>query len=109
MSFNPEETEDDYHRRVCFADTISGAYLAIQFDAKKHEKLYIHVPENLDEIIRKMKIIKPTKEQCWDADFTGEYWVTMPVKMKCIGYINIYYDYYNWNYKVYWKYIERYR
>lgn len=106
-----EYKEDDKVRRVCFANSKSGAYFAINFRGG-YEKLYVHVPENIEDIVRRRKLCKPSKEQVYDVDYCGEYWVKCKVKLKCIGYIKIGYNlqyYYRYNKpKVHFKYIERY-
>lgn len=106
-----ENKEDDKVRRVCFSNSISGAFFAINFRGG-YEKLYVHVPENLEDIVRRRKLCKPSKEQVYDVDYCGEYWVKCKVRLKCIGYIRIgyyfpnYYAYYKP--KVHFKYLERY-
>lgn len=103
--------EDDKVRRVCFASSISGAYFAINFRGG-YKNLYVHVSENIEDIVRRRKLCKPSTEQVYDVDYCGEYWVKCKVKLKCIGYIKIgyhisnYYAYYKP--KVHFKYIEKY-
>ena len=104
--------EDVRTKRVCFSKTISGAFLAIDFKGK-YKTLYLHVPENIDDIPER-KIIVPTKEQVPDAEFTREIWIKHPVKMKCIAKIQIGYNernnktFWQWRPSVKFKYIERY-
>lgn len=102
-------TEDVKTKRVCFSKTITGAYYAINFEGG-YNTLYVHVPENLNEIIARNKIYKPTEKEVQDADYTDEIWVKCPVKMKCIGKIQIGYtlNYYEKRPKVHFKYLERY-
>lgn len=105
-----ENKEDDKVRRVCFSNSISGAFFAINFRGG-YEKLYVHVPENIEDIVRRRKLCKPSKEQVYDVDYCGEYWVKCKVKLKCIGYIWIgYQDHYAyWRPKVHFRYIEKYK
>ena len=86
--FGDEDNEDDTIRRVCFSSSITGAFYAISFNGDR-EKLYVHVPENIDDIARRGKLCKPTEYQVFDVDYTDEYWIKCKVKMKCIGYITI--------------------
>lgn len=106
-----ENKEDDKVRRVCFSNSISGAYFAINFDGG-YNKLYVHVPENLEDIVRRRKLCIPTDEQVYDAHYCGEYWVKCKVKLKCIGYIKIGYNLHKFcrynKPKVHFKYLERY-
>lgn len=106
-----ENKEDDKVRRVCFASSISGAYFAINFNGG-YEKLYVHVPENIEDIVRRRKLCKPSTEQVYDVDYCGEYWVKCKVKLKCIGYIKIGYNcsssFAYYKPKVHFNYIEKY-
>lgn len=87
-SKNSEDNEDDHTRRICFSSSITGAFYAINFTGER-QKLYIHVPENIEDIVRRGKLYKPTDEQVFDAYYTDEYWVKCKVRMKCIGYVSI--------------------
>ena len=78
------EYEDQKTRRVCFASSMSGSYRAIN-EFGYTEKLYVHVPTNLDEIIENGKLVKPSENEVYDVYDTGEYWVRQKVKLKCIG------------------------
>lgn len=85
------EHENWWTKRICVSDSIDGAVSAIMTDDPtpfgKH--LFVHVPENLDELIVKKKIKKPTLAQVPDAEATGEFWLKAPAKMKCVGEIEI--------------------
>jgi hypothetical protein len=74
------------------------------------QKLYVHVPENLEEIVRRRKLCKPTEEQVFDVNYCDEYWIKCKVKMKCIGYISASYhtNFLENRPKVHFKYIEKY-
>lgn len=105
------EMEERETKRVCFSKTISGAFLAINFDGT-YEELYLHVPENIGDISEN-DIIIPTEEQVWDGEYTKEVWVTAPVKMKCIGKVLIGYDlskttWRDWRPSVKFRWIEKY-
>lgn len=69
-------------------DKVRRAYFAINFRGG-YKKLYVHIPENIEDIVRRRKLCKPSKEQVYDVDYCGEYWVKCKVKLKCIGYIKI--------------------
>lgn len=107
-----KEHEDSETKRICFSTTISGAFLAIEFHGR-YQELYLHVPENIDDIPEN-KIVIPTAEQVEDAEFTREVWVKCPVKMKCIGKLQIGYNennnkhFWQWRPSVKFKYLERY-
>lgn len=85
-----ENKEDDKVKRICFSTSITGAFYAINFDGH-WQKLYIHVPENIEDIVRRRKLCKPTEDQVFDVNYCDEYWVKCKVKLKCIGYISISY------------------
>ena len=106
--------EEDYTiSRVCFSSTISGAYRAITFDNQYGEECYVHVPENIERILKRGGVYKPSTELVWDRDFTNEYWVKRPVKMKCIGKAKFWYRNETsllgpWRPPVHFKWIEKY-
>lgn len=107
-ALNPEDNEDENTRRVCFSGSITGAFYAISFDGK-WQKLYVHVPENIEDIVRRGKLYKPSEEQVFDVNYTDEYWIKCKVKMKCIGYISINYTPVWWTNRpsVKFKYLKR--
>lgn len=96
--------EDERVKRVCFSTSISGAYRAIKDCCYWHNKFYVHVPYDIEEIARRGKLYKPTVEQVYDVKETGEYWVRCKVKMRCIGSIRIWFDR---NDNIRFKWIER--
>ena len=107
------DKEDDTIKRVCFSSTISGAYRAITFGDACGEECYIHIPVNIDSILKRGGVYKPSEELVFDSYFTGEYWVKRPVKLKCIGKAKFYYKEWSgfsgpWRPKVKFKWIERY-
>ena len=53
------------------------------------KKLYVHIPVNIEDIVKSGKLCKPTEEQVYDVSTTNEFWVKKKVKMKCIGRISI--------------------
>lgn len=91
FGFNSEDDEDDTTRRICFSGSITGAFYAINFDGK-WQKLYVHIPENIEDIVKRGKLCKPSEEQVFDVNYTDEYWIKCKVRMKCIGYISINYS-----------------
>lgn len=106
--YGHNNNEDATVKRVCFSGSISGAFFAINFDGYP-QKLYLHVPENIEDIVRRRKLCKPTVKQVFDVNYTDEYWVKCKVKMKCIGYIYIKYND-RWCYnkpKVRFRYLKR--
>ena len=105
--------EDDTISRVCFSSTISGAYRAITFEDTCGEECYVHIPTNIDSLIKRGSVYKPNTNLVWDADFTNEYWVRRPVKLKCIGKAKFYYKDRSswigpWRPRVDFKWIEKY-
>lgn len=76
--------EDNKTPRISFAKTIDGALMGISMRVAG-KKLYIHIPDN-----DKQYIIKNiTNKQVPDSSITGEAWITVPVKLKCIGQLEI--------------------
>ena len=107
------DKEDDVTKRVCFSSTISGAYRAITFEDTYGEECYIHIPVNIDSILKRGGVYKPSEELVFDSYFTGEYWVRRPVKMKSIGKAKFYYKersdaWGTWRPPVKFKWIEKY-
>lgn len=101
--------EDTRTKRICFSKTITGAFYSINFNGG-YQTLYVHVPENIDEIVSKGKVVIPTEKQVYDGDYCDEVWVRCPVKMKCIGKVSIGYRL-SWidnRPRVHWKWIKRY-
>lgn len=107
MSGFGDEYEDTHTKRVCFSTSISKAFFAISFDGSP-EELYVHIPENLDKIVERRKLCKPTEEQVFDVSTTNEHWIKCKVKMKCIGKIKIRYRSYWGVVKTSFKWIEKY-
>ena len=83
-----EYDEDIRKKRICFSTGICGAFRAIKQD-NGYCKMYVHVPENMNEIIQKQKLYKPSVKEVFDCKQTRELWVRCPVKMKCIACISI--------------------
>ena len=78
------EYEDQKTKRVCFASSMAGAFRAISIGCV--ERFYVHVPVNIETIIKKGKLFKPSEYEVYDVYETGEYWVKCQVKLKCIGF-----------------------
>jgi RimJ/RimL family protein N-acetyltransferase len=74
--------EDSVTPRVCFADSIDKALMAISRNLTG-EELYVHQPKN----INKKAIYKPTIKEVPDVNITGEIWYKEPVELECIGKI----------------------
>ena len=85
------EHENWWTKRICVSDSIDGAISALMtYDTTPFGKhLFVHVPENIDDLMSRNKIVKPTLKQVPDADATGEHWLKAPTKMKCIGELEI--------------------
>ncbi|WQJ53490.1 MAG: hypothetical protein [Wendovervirus sonii] len=118
-TLNDPGYENNQTPRICFSSSISGAYRALKTCEGGPSIMYVHVP---DGPINPANIIKCTEADVYDSIVTGEYWITEPVKMKCIAKIYITYNYQlsglkkhwhsdgNWDVKhhVHFRYIERY-
>lgn len=76
--------EDGITKRICFAPSIDKALMGLSRNLKG-EKLYVHIPEDIDP----KYIKKPTIEQVPDSKITGEIWVLKSVNLKCIGQIEV--------------------
>lgn len=75
--------EDSKHNRVCFSPTMSGCFRSISGCCT--EVLYVHVPININEILKRGGLYKPSPNLVPDVDETNEHWCRRPVKLKCIG------------------------
>ena len=76
--------EDNRTKRICFSSSISGAYKAIDY-GMYNRTYYVHVPIELDSVVRQEKLYKPDEKDVVDCKTTGEYWILSNVKLKCIG------------------------
>ena len=74
--------EDNKTKRICFSTTIDGCLRAMSQNLKD-KKLYVHIPD------KKYKIYKPTIDEVPDSKITNEVWILEPVKMKCVGIIQV--------------------
>ena len=83
--------ENQKIKRVCFSSSMAGAVRAISYGDVRFIQ-YVHVPENIDDIINSGNLYKPDDTEVYDTYYTGEYWVTQKVKMKCIGVAEFYYE-----------------
>lgn len=75
--------EDNAVKRVCFSSCVTGALrgLGLPFSS---QTIYVHTPV---DPIQTLRPIRPTAEQVEDVKTTREWWVTRPVRLKCIGQI----------------------
>lgn len=79
-------------KRICVSTSIDGALTALlSSDSEAFGKhLFVHVPENIERLESKKKnIFTPTTKLIPDVEVTGERWLKCPVKMKCIGEIEV--------------------
>ena len=74
------DNEDDTTKRVCFSSSIPGARRALGHSGE--DEHFVHVP---DCPMTELKPVRPTSEQVEDAMRNREWWVTRPVRLKCIG------------------------
>lgn len=74
--------EDDKTKRVCFSSSIDKALRAMSQNLKGM-KLYVHVPDKYYDTYT------PTLKEVPDSKITGEIWIKQPVKLKCIGQIEV--------------------
>lgn len=77
--------EDTMMNRVCLSPTMSGAFRAVMTGDDACEELYVHVADNIDDIMKRGGIYKPSEYLVPDVYSTNEHWSRRPVRMKCIG------------------------
>lgn len=70
-------------KRICFSDSIEGAYYSIFPNGTYDIDLYVHIPAT------DVKIYRTTTDDIYDSDITHEIWVKEPVEMRCIGKVHI--------------------
>ena len=85
------EGENWKTKRICVSSSIDGALTALlSSDSQPFGKhLFVHVPENLNELKLKKKVYVPTTKQVPDANATQEIWLKAPAKMACIGELEV--------------------
>lgn len=74
------DNEDNTIKRVCFSSSIPGARRALPISSEN--EYFVHIP---DCPMSELKPIRPTSKQVEDGMRNREWWVTRPVRMKCIG------------------------
>lgn len=74
--------EDSKTPRVCFSTHIDGALIGLSQNLKG-KTFYVHKPEN------DVDYHTPTLSEVPDSKVTNEVWVTEPVKIKCVGKIEV--------------------
>ena len=74
--------EDGETKRVCFAKSIDGSLRGMSQNLKG-VKLYVHIPD------KNYDVYNPTIKEVPDCKVTGEVWIKEPVKLKCIGFIEV--------------------
>lgn len=72
--------EDQVTPRICFARTVWGAAMAVS-DAGRY---YVHVPVGY-----RGTMVADLEGRVPDAALTGEVWLTDPVRLHCIGTIEV--------------------
>lgn len=85
------EGENWRAKRICMSTSIDGALTALlSSDSEAFGKhLFVHVPDDMHMLESKKKIFTPTAKMLPDVDATGERWIKCPVKMRCIGEIEV--------------------
>lgn len=80
-------SEDGITPRVCFGPSLLDAYYAVKTTRchTQMDLMFIHVPNNLDELKAFSAIVAPNENEVPDASDTGELWSLDPVEMKCVG------------------------
>lgn len=78
--------EDNKTPRVCFSKSVDGCLRGLSQNLTNKE-FYVHVPLYQRNI--KSHIVHPTTDKVPDCKITKEVWITVPVKMKCIGKIKV--------------------
>lgn len=81
--FTQNGFENSKTKRVSFYTSISGAIMSL---VKREEgmRLYVHTPMGSYN-----QYYKPTIEDVPDCKITGEVWIDRPIKLKCIGLIEL--------------------
>ena len=74
--------EDAETPRVCFAESIDGALMALSQNLEG-KQLFVHQPVN--PILE--KVVNPTKKQVPDVELTTEVWYTDDIEVKMVGKI----------------------
>lgn len=95
-------TEDATTPRICFGPSILKAYYAVK-TLRCHNQMdlmFIHVPNNLDELKAFNAIVAPDENEVPDAFSTDELWSLDPVEMKCVGLV-LFYTRYERIYRIY--------
>lgn len=85
-------SEDAVTPRVCFGPSLLEAYYAVE-TLRRHNQMdlmFVHVPDNIDELKAFNAIVSPDDDDVPDASKTGELWSLDPVKMKCMGLVLFY-------------------
>lgn len=78
--------EENKTSRICFSKDIDGCLRGLSQNLTNKE-FYVHVPLYQRNI--KQHIVHPTVDKVPDCKITKEVWITVPVKMKCIGKIKV--------------------
>ena len=81
--------------RVCFGPSLLEAYYAVKpiRCCNEMDLMFIHVPNNLDELKAFNAIVAPEEDDVPDVFNTGELWSLDPVEMKCVGLVLFYTGY----------------
>ena len=74
--------EDGKTKRVCFSSFIDGCLRALSQKCTGM-KLYVHIPDG------EYDVYKPSVKEVPDVKITKEVWIKEPVKLKCIGKIDV--------------------
>lgn len=74
--------EDDTVRRICFGKKIEDCLKALY--AAENTKYTVYIPTFC---IGQCQSYRPKPNEVIDADYTGEIWITKPVRVKAIGSI----------------------
>jgi hypothetical protein len=75
--------EDSKTRRVCFYTVLMGAVMALP-KREKGLELYVHEAFN-----NSIKYYVPSTDEVPDCKVTHEVWVKQPIKVKCVGKIEL--------------------
>lgn len=81
-----QENEDNKTKRICVSTSIIGALSATSQNLEIGEPTFVY---ETDIPIDSKNLIQPNQTQVFDAEYTGEFWVTKKNKFKLIKMVEV--------------------